>query len=162
MAETGRALRGFTTQHTIEGPAGLDVPTFLEEVEAVAKNFLRVRSGRKINFILTCTMEKGNDKVVRDSVPFLSATSIILEGTDLDKVYNSSTHRMMESMSNFQKLGSGWRFVRVEKLDINSVIYKPLRASSYIPLPKKLAGKKAIVNIKNSNYYINIMLDLYF
>ena len=58
---------------------------------------------------------------------------------------------MIESMATFQRRGSNWRFRRVVKLDINTVEYKPLRGNSYIPLPKKLASKKAIINMKNED-----------
>ena len=30
-------------------------------------------------------------------------------------------------------------------------MYKPLRGISYIPLPKELANKKAIINLKNND-----------
>jgi len=30
-------------------------------------------------------------------------------------------------------------------------VYKPLRGNSYIPLPKELANKKAIINLKNND-----------
>jgi len=36
-------------------------------------------------------------------------------------------------------------------LAINTVDYKPLKGSSYIPLPKYLADKKAIINLKNED-----------
>jgi len=35
------------------------------------------------------------------------------------------------------------------KLEINSFRYVPLKGKSYIPLPKKLADKTAIINMKN-------------
>ena len=56
--------------------------------------------------------------------------------------------KIMESLASFQMQGSNWRFGRVIKLDINTAVYRPLRGSTYIPLPKKLANKKAIINIK--------------
>ena len=37
------------------------------------------------------------------------------------------------------------------KLDINIIAYSPLRGSSYIELPKELAVKKAIINMKNED-----------
>src|SRR6218665_1018793 len=49
----------------------------------------------------------------------------------------------------FKMRGSNWRFNQVVKLDINTVVYKPLKGSSYIPLPVELANKKAIINLKN-------------
>ena len=43
--------------------------------------------------------------------------------------------------------GSNWRFKAVEQLDINTVAYRPLKGSSYILLPQKLANKKVIINM---------------
>ena len=47
--------------------------------------------------------------------------------------------------------GSGWRFVSVEKMDINVIEYNPIKGKSYIPLDTKLANKMAIINIKNKD-----------
>ena len=38
---------------------------------------------------------------------------------------------------------------RGEELNIHTVKYEPLKGSSYIPLPKNLAHKKALINMKN-------------
>jgi hypothetical protein len=54
-------------------------------------------------------------------------------------------------MANFQQRGSNWRFKSVVKLEINTFVYRPLKGSSYIPLPKELAAKKAIINMKNKD-----------
>jgi len=58
---------------------------------------------------------------------------------------------MMESMANFQRMGGNWQFRSVVNLDINTAVYKSLRGNSYIPLPKELASKSAIINLKNNN-----------
>ena len=57
----------------------------------------------------------------------------------------------MESVTNFQRMGSNWQFTNVVNLDINTAVYKPLRGNSYIPLPKELANKKAIINLINND-----------
>jgi hypothetical protein len=36
-------------------------------------------------------------------------------------------------------------------MDINTFVYKPLKGSSYIPLPKELGVRKAIINMKNED-----------
>jgi len=58
---------------------------------------------------------------------------------------------MMESMAILLMGGSGWKFVAVQKLDVNTVVYEPLKGSSYIPLPKCLADNKAVINLKNDD-----------
>ena len=54
-----------------------------------------------------------------------------------------------ENTANFQRWGSGWIFRMVLKMDIHLNKYEPLSGSAYIPLPKILQRKKAIVNVKN-------------
>ena len=58
---------------------------------------------------------------------------------------------VLESLAKLQRLGSNWRFRSVLGLDIHTVKYEPLGSSSYIPLPKFLAAKKAIINLKNED-----------
>ena len=56
---------------------------------------------------------------------------------------------VLESLTKFQRQGSNWRFHSVLSLDLLTVKYVPLGGSSYIPLAKFLAAKKAIINLKN-------------
>ena len=58
---------------------------------------------------------------------------------------------MLESMANFQRLGSNSLFTSIVHLAIYTVKYEPIRGSSYIALPTKLAVKKVIVNLKNED-----------
>ena len=58
---------------------------------------------------------------------------------------------VLESLAKFQRQGSNWRFLFVLRLDLHTVKYVPLGGSSYIPIPKFLAAKKAIINLKNED-----------
>ena len=58
---------------------------------------------------------------------------------------------VLESLAKFQRQGSNWRFHSVLSLDLHTVKYVPLGGSSYIPLSKFLAAKKAIINLKNED-----------
>ena len=57
----------------------------------------------------------------------------------------------MEVLAKFQRKGSNWRFHSVFSLDLHTVKYEPLGGSSYIPLPKFIAAKKAIINLRNDD-----------
>jgi len=48
-------------------------------------------------------------------------------------------------------MGGGWTFHSIVALDIHTVRYEPLNGSSWVPLPKFLVSKKAIVNMKNAD-----------
>ena len=54
-------------------------------------------------------------------------------------------------MASYQMRGSNWRFRQVVNLEINTAIYKPFKGSSYLPLPKFFASKKAIINMENKD-----------
>ena len=57
----------------------------------------------------------------------------------------------MDSLAIYQKEGSGWILDAILHLDLNMAKCTPLKGSSYIPLPKKLKTKKAIINVKNTD-----------
>ncbi|KAJ8927512.1 hypothetical protein NQ314_020009 [Rhamnusium bicolor] len=48
---------------------------------------------------------------------------------------------------------SGWALVSLLYLEINVAKYNPLRASSYLPLPKDIAAKNAVINVRNSGIF---------
>ena len=82
---------------------------------------------------------------------FNSNIHINLEGTDEDDIYIIMTERILEIMATFQSLGSGWRLYSIINLELHTVRYNPLRGETWIPLPKELANKKAIINMKNKD-----------
>jgi len=54
-------------------------------------------------------------------------------------------------MEEFQERDSGWTLLHLTRLEMNINQYSPLRGSSYIKLPSCLEGKKAIINVKNTD-----------
>ena len=58
---------------------------------------------------------------------------------------------IMEKLANFLQNGSQWHFKELISLDIYTVDYKPLKGSSYIPLPDFWMRKKAIINMENKD-----------
>jgi len=90
-------------------------------------------------------------KNITNVAPFLSKTVVVLAGTDVIELNKEATEKCLESMAKYQRGGNGFRFKSIVRLDINTVVYRPLKGSSYIPLPTKLANKKAIINMKNED-----------
>src|SRR6218665_1378313 len=154
IRENSSAIRGFrsTKQFTIDGAHRIDAVSFLNVVRPEGTSLLSKNRQTKINLVLTCKMERVNMKSGRidsDNVPFVSRNAVMLDATDASETYNNARDKILESMATFQMRGSNWRFNQVVKLDINTVVYKPLKGSSYIKLPTELANKKAIINLKN-------------
>lgn len=51
----------------------------------------------------------------------------------------------------YQREGNNWVRDKVLGVTIHIVQYDPIKGSSYIPLPAKLASKKAFVNVQNTD-----------
>ena len=154
LKESKSALRKFTMQYTIEGRAGYDPESFMADVKRSVINFLRKNRRTKVKLILRCNMEKNNistGEVITLKTAFNSKPEVNLEGTDVHDLYNTMADRVLEAMATFQRDGSNWTFKYIICLEIHTVVYEPLKGNSYIPLPPKLAQKKAIINMKNED-----------
>jgi len=96
-------------------------------------------------------------EVITANPSFRSKTERILEGDDVNEFYKNAVDKIKESIAKFQMEGSNWRFRGVVKLDINTMVYKPLykplkcKGGAYIDLTKKLKKTKAIINMKNDD-----------
>ena len=121
----------------------------------ILDNVIKFLSERKkpfqVKFIFTCKFRKGvsEEEMEYNYGYFHTNVERIMEDTDLGRIYNIMTAKCLEKIEKFQNKGSGWQFEGVESFDINVDPFKPLRGSSYFPLPAKLAAKKAIINVKN-------------
>ena len=86
---------------------------------------------------------------------FHSHTEVNLEGTDENDIYVIMTDRILEKIARLiygdGGGGTGWVFYKVIKLELHTVSYNPLRGETWILLPKELANKKAIINMKNKD-----------
>ena len=78
---------------------------------------------------------------------FHSEQEVYLEGTETDEMYMKMKDRVIENLTVFQRGQSGWRF-RSIVMNVFTAEYKPLKGSSYIPLPSCLASKKALLTCK--------------
>ena len=77
---------------------------------------------------------------------------LILEGTDENDTYDEMVDEIMEEINKTEMaVGSGWVFVKVEKLVLHTTRWDSVNAGSYIELPPALKNKKAIINMKNQD-----------
>ena len=110
--------------------------------------------------ILVCEMErqiieksKGKSKINfdRDKAYFQSQTHINLEKTDVKVILSRMVREIMVNLADYQRNGSGWYFEEVIRLEIHIVDYKPMKGSSFIPLPEFIKRKNAIINMENKD-----------
>ncbi|XP_065662849.1 uncharacterized protein LOC136085468 [Hydra vulgaris] len=148
------AIRNVAKQYSVKGLKGYDASSFLDKAKNNAIKVLKENKNSKVYLVLICEMEQisiVSETNERKSVPFGVKSTVILESTDLNKLYEEIKAKILEEMSKFLQENSQWKFVCVKKMDINFITYKPLKGNSYIPLNEYLTAKKAIINIKNKD-----------
>ena len=115
---------------------------------------MRENRRTRVRMILNCEMTR--EELYSESTQILNShfnsdTVENLEGTDELIVYDGSIQTIEERIQNFNQRGSNWRFERVLSLDAHFTDFIPLRGSTFLPLPKKITGKKAVINMKNDD-----------
>ena len=154
VKESDSALRNFAYVYTIDGKDGFDPQSFMDGAHENMIELLRNNRNTKVKLILKCYMLSERDNLIRD-FPFHSNIEVNVEGTDENEIYITMTDTILERIANLingsSGGGSGWVFYKIIKLELHTVSYRPLRGNTWIPLPKELADKKAIINMKNKD-----------
>ena len=126
---------------------------FLGEIRRTVISFIRGRPENKVNLVLVCEMERiiSVTGEVEETVmsSFRTLQEPVYNSTDLETMYERMTAKMLESFSEYLRNGSGWMFKRVITLDITFSRNRPVRGSSYIPLPEDLKKTKSLINVQN-------------
>lgn len=76
---------------------------------------------------------------------------IVLNNQDIEHALRESIMKIVNSFIEYQREGSNWALDKVLGVSIHVIQYNPIKGSSYLPLPAKLASKKAIINVQNTD-----------
>ena len=154
VKESDSALRNFANVYTIDGKDGFDAESFMEGARGNMTGILRNKRNTKVKLILKCYMVSERDNLIKE-FSFHSEIEINVEGTNVNEIYTMMTDTILERIANLingsSGGGSSWNFYKIIKLELHTVTYKPLRGNTWIPLPKELADKKALINMKNQD-----------
>ena len=136
---------------------GYDALTFLKTARITLVPLLNKIKGIKVKLDFHCNMKhiarlnnREKAEIIIRPFRFHSDIELNLEATDEDELYEKMIDRIEEKMQILTEDESGWSFHSVIKLEMHTVVYKPLGGGSYIKLPKEIALKKAVVNMKNT------------
>ena len=153
VRESNSALRNFAIIYTIDGIEGYDARSFLDGARENMTSVLWNNRRTKVKLIFKCNMERPStlEETVIKPADFHSDIEVNLDGTDERELYDTMVERIIEKMATFQSMGSGWRLYSIIQLELHTMRYNPLRGETWIPLPKELANKKAIINVKNKD-----------
>lgn len=79
-------------------------------------------------------------------------TSVVDFETDLNEFYNEMiVDYILHRVDDVIIRGSGFALTEIHELLVQVNQFEPISGSSYIPLPKFLQNKKAIINVKNED-----------
>ena len=148
VKESNSALKNFAKVYTIDSKLGFDPQSFLDGSRENIIRVLRDNRNTKVKLILKCYMEFLTTNEIKPS-DFHSNIEVNLDGTDEKDLYDTMVERILEKIATFLATKSDVRFQSVIKFELHTVSYKPLRGETWIPLPKELADKKAIINMQN-------------
>ena len=85
---------------------------------------------------------------------FLSSVNVEVfndEDEDLEEQVDLAIDMVNRRLSDFEGQGSGWRLHGIDRVAIQCSKHSPITGSSYIPTPKFIESRKAILNVKNTN-----------
>ena len=123
--------------------------TNLIEQEILKLGSVKVSFGLKVNFEI-----ERNGETQEMSHYFKEDQPHVFTRYDKEQIeqkYEEFMERIKGEIENWSLLGSGWDIESIELAYVNVAKYQPLRGGTYLPLPAKLANKKAIINVKNKD-----------
>ena len=147
------AFKNYTNQYVINAAKGYGPLEFLAIVKPAIINIFNTNRNIKTILYLYCNMSRkeGNQEVIKE-FGFHSKIKLILEGTDVDEIYDEMVEEIEEEIQKVQNAeGSGWQFISIKNITLHTTRWDPINAGSYIDLPPLLKNKKAIINMKNED-----------
>lgn len=150
------AFKGRLKTFQINNSAGYkDISTFLNAVENIVIGKVRESLGKmnlKVNILLLAQYKRGiSQNIEFHDANFKTENEVILSSTNLSEFYSQAKRKIIVETENFEARGSQWHLNQIYRLELRVNKYVPFRGSSYVELPKELAAKKAIINIKNDD-----------
>ena len=156
LRQDAEAFNNFATRYIADanGFRG-DPESFLDNLKPEMINLMERKRNSKVKLVLVCEMKQKNSsgEWVTKKVNFITKDfKIITENTNLDVLFQELIDELNDKVGDPEsENGSGWIFSKVENVAIHTADWEPLHANSYIPLPKAISDKNAVINMKNKD-----------
>ena len=134
-----------------------DLLSFLASAKEKVKGTIRLRARHTaVKWYVVARVQlyrEDNEGNVVTIEPYIrSVTYRTLTPTELtDHHLNEAFQKVMAGLEKFIHESSGWIVKSVKYLQVHTIDYTPLAASSFIELPTTLKRSKSILNIKNED-----------
>ena len=131
-----------------------DPISLLRKIKPLVLEKLKQNPSTKQQITLECLMKKTNPatgETTIDKTHFHSYYEEIFSGSNFDEIYEKMLQKIILSFETFLQNSSLWKFEKSLKVILNINEIRRLQALCYIPLPKFLQDKKAIINPQNED-----------
>ena len=109
----------------------------------------------KLEVVVNLEMETGDSITERINYFTVKRKPVVLNAFTVQGAegrLNELLEEQLQALANFTERGSGWDVKGISAAYLRISRFEPLRGGSYMPLPKFIQSKKAVVNIKNKDY----------
>ncbi|KAB0805098.1 hypothetical protein PPYR_02068 [Photinus pyralis] len=110
----------------------------------------------KVNVVLACDFIHPQNLII-DLKTFATKNSVLDVGSNLKEWYRKEViDRLRGKLEGFEECQSGWSLREVLYVKININKYMPIRVgrfSTYIKIPRFIALKRAVINVRNNDKY---------
>ena len=161
MRQRGGGLRtsvnhSFITQDIPGSENATDPLAFLRsnaaEISSILRDALDIHSNIRYYISLEIKYKRiSDDGVAWITSNFCSTPFILYRADFIDDQLDRAVSTITTRAENFEELGSGWSIDEIKTLRTHIASYNPTGGSSYIPTPKRIAGRQAIINVKNDD-----------
>lgn len=147
-----------------------DLLSFLTNIKQKVKGVIRLRArDSAVKWYIVSRVqlyrEDREGNIITVEPYFRSTTYRLLTPTEfVDHDLNEAFQKVVSSLEKYIRESSGWTVKTVQSLQVYTVDYRPLSASSYIELPRTLKCSQSILNIKNDDnkcFLYSILAKLY-
>lgn len=113
---------------------------------------IREQGKFKVNINANVLYEKNNgEEKITQSFGHQSNTFNILNKYEISSFISNAIEQIKMRIDTFSQLGSGWRFIKINRIICNVYKFEPIKVGSYIDLPESIKNKKCCINIKNDD-----------
>ena len=150
MEDVVSARVGGCARDNYEQQMGTAAFNLIQKFKLQLEKALAQHGATKVYLSTYCLFEK-----VLEGVPYQSdiefsvslAPVQVLSTAQLDSTLNQMIGAMQQKIPELELRGTGMKLQRVSTIELQMARFKPLKGSSFFPLPEALAAKKAIVNV---------------
>lgn len=126
---------------------------FDAEVRGMIRDHNIVKLSGNFSAVFEKPIETSENNLTEKQTIFINTRNAVIDiDTDLCEFYSESFVKyILGQIDEVVLHGSGFSLSSIKELVVQISRYEPLRASSYIDLPKEVAKKKAVVNVYNQD-----------